>query len=242
MSSWNELTNDDEDIHGNPPISSLLPSSLRDIWEDETDQFQNQRFLFPDNDDIYRKQAYSLPRPIHSFPYDSFQNLNQADVQFQGEIETDEKSANCQYYYVKFHPNRRACFYTNQKQHFKPGDYVLTEADRGFDIGMVVDTVKKPSPREQRSAKMIVRIAHQHEIDQLPQKAEREAKALALCQAKAAELALPMKITGAEFQFDGKKLTFYYTAQSYIDFRILVRTLFKVFGTRIWMCCTSEMP
>ena len=44
-----------------------------------------------------------------------------------------------------------------------------------------------------------------------------------------------MLITGAEFQFDGKKLTFYYTASIYVDFRNLVRTLFKTFGMRIWM-------
>jgi cell fate regulator YaaT (PSP1 superfamily) len=44
-----------------------------------------------------------------------------------------------------------------------------------------------------------------------------------------------MNITRAEFQFDGKKLTFYYTADAYVDFRDLVRALFKVFGTRIWM-------
>jgi cell fate regulator YaaT (PSP1 superfamily) len=44
-----------------------------------------------------------------------------------------------------------------------------------------------------------------------------------------------MDITRAEFQFDGKKLTFYYMAAAYVDFRDLVRALFRVFGTRIWM-------
>ena len=52
---------------------------------------------------------------------------------------------------------------------------------------------------------------------------------------KVKELGLPMLITDAEYQMDGKKLTFYYTASKYVDFRNLVRVLFKTFSTRIWM-------
>jgi cell fate regulator YaaT (PSP1 superfamily) len=115
------------------------------------------------------------------------------------------------------------------------GDYVLTEADRGFDVGRIVGLVTRPSPRDATGAKAIVRPATQKEIEQLPEKAEREGRALELCRSKTSELGLPMNITRAEFQFDGKKLTFYYTAGSYVDFRELVRTLFKIFGTRIWM-------
>jgi cell fate regulator YaaT (PSP1 superfamily) len=115
------------------------------------------------------------------------------------------------------------------------GDYVLTEADRGFDVGRIVGVVARPSPRDATGAKVIVRPATRNEIEQLPEKAERERRALELCRSKTAEHGLPMNITRAEFQFDGKKLTFYYTAASYVDFRDLVRTLFKIFGTRIWM-------
>ena len=62
-----------------------------------------------------------------------------------------------------------------------------------------------------------------------------EVNALKICQMKVKELNLPMEITGAEYQYDGKKLTFYYSATQYIDFRNLVRILFKIFSTRIWM-------
>lgn len=44
-----------------------------------------------------------------------------------------------------------------------------------------------------------------------------------------------MEILDAEFQMDWKKLTFYYFADSYINFNSLVTDLFKIYKTRIWM-------
>jgi hypothetical protein len=44
---------------------------------------------------------------------------------------------------------------------------------------------------------------------------------------------LGMKITDAEWQWDRKKLTFYFTAEKRVDFRNLVRDLASLFRTRI---------
>src|SRR5215207_3119570 len=45
--------------------------------------------------------------------------------------------------------------------------------------------------------------------------------------------ALVMKLTDAEWQWDRKKLTFYFTAEKRVDFRNLVRELAAMFRTRI---------
>jgi cell fate regulator YaaT (PSP1 superfamily) len=157
-------------------------------------------------------------------------------VTFEGEIEFPEAARSSQQLYrVEFNPNRSVICHAPPRLHINIGDYVLTEADRGFDIGRVLEVVVRPSPRDATGAKTIVRVATRNEVQQLPQKEERETRALQLCRTKAAELGLPMNITRAEFQFDGKKLTFYYMAHVYVDFRDLVRAMFKVFGTRIWM-------
>jgi cell fate regulator YaaT (PSP1 superfamily) len=118
---------------------------------------------------------------------------------------------------------------------FDSGDFVITDADRGLDIGRVIGAAGKPQFRELKNVKVILRKASEDEIRAIPAKEEREGAALVLCQAKVQELGLPMQITGAEFQFDGKKLTFYYSASKYVDFRNLVKGLFRIFGTRIWM-------
>ncbi|TGZ79788.1 hypothetical protein EX30DRAFT_350007 [Ascodesmis nigricans] len=83
--------------------------------------------------------------------------------------------------------------------------------------------------------KMIKRLAQPHEIQTLRDKEANEAKAKRVCQQKVLEHRLPMEILDAEFQMDWKKLTFYYFADSYINFNSLVTDLFKVYKTRIWM-------
>ncbi|KAK2742486.1 hypothetical protein FQN57_005377 [Myotisia sp. PD_48] len=83
--------------------------------------------------------------------------------------------------------------------------------------------------------KLIKRLAQNHEIQTLREKEGNEAKAKRVCQQKVVEHRLNMEILDAEFQMDWKKLTFYYFADSYINFNSLVTDLFKIYKTRIWM-------
>lgn len=83
--------------------------------------------------------------------------------------------------------------------------------------------------------KMIKRLAQTHEIQALQEKEGNEAKAKRVCQQKVIEHGLNMEILDAEFQMDGKKLTFYFFSTEYINFNSLVTDLFKMYKTRIWM-------
>lgn len=83
--------------------------------------------------------------------------------------------------------------------------------------------------------KMIKRLAQTHEIQALQEKEGNEAKAKRVCQQKVVEHGLNMEILDAEFQMDGKKLTFYFFSTEYINFNALVTDLFKMYKTRIWM-------
>jgi cell fate regulator YaaT (PSP1 superfamily) len=126
---------------------------------------------------------------------------------------------------------------------FDYGDWVIVEADRGIDLGQIISRARIPAPRDLPATRSILRRAADRDTDSVAATQERERAAAAFCQAQAHEARLPMEITGAEFQFDGKKLTFYYTAERYVDFRDLVRTLFRTFGTRIWMVwCDGGEP
>ncbi|TPX35642.1 hypothetical protein SmJEL517_g01987 [Synchytrium microbalum] len=89
--------------------------------------------------------------------------------------------------------------------------------------------------------KRIYRVAQQGEVSQLVSKNADEARAQSLCQAKIRQRKLPMEIVDAEYQWDRRKLTFYFVADRRIDFRELVRELFKIYKTRIWMCAVSPM-
>ncbi|KAL8283745.1 hypothetical protein RQP46_005540 [Phenoliferia psychrophenolica] len=71
-------------------------------------------------------------------------------------------------------------------------------------------------------------------------KAQDEVKALALIRTKVVQKNLAMEVCDAEWQWDRRKLTFYYTSGNRVDFRELVRELFRLYKTRIWMCCLDQ--
>lgn len=87
--------------------------------------------------------------------------------------------------------------------------------------------------------KKIFSKATQLEVQSLAQKMEEERKALSLCRSKALQRGLKMEITSAEWQWDRRKLTFFFIADKRIDFRDLVKDLFRTWKTRIWMCSVN---
>ncbi|BFZ64500.1 hypothetical protein YB2330_005646 [Saitoella coloradoensis] len=89
--------------------------------------------------------------------------------------------------------------------------------------------------------KQIYRLAQPAEVAMLLAKSQDEAQAMLVCQAKVRQRKLPMEILDAEYQWDRRKLTFYFATNSIyrVDFRELVRDLFKVYKTRIWMCAVN---
>ncbi|KAK0612885.1 hypothetical protein B0T17DRAFT_620272 [Bombardia bombarda] len=91
--------------------------------------------------------------------------------------------------------------------------------------------MQEPSSGELKP-KLIKRLAQSHEVVALRDKEGNEAKAKRVCMQKVKEHGLNMEILDAE---DWKKLTFYYFADSYINFNSLVTDLFKIYKTRIWM-------
>jgi len=66
-------------------------------------------------------------------------------------------------------------------------------------------------------------------------KKEEEEELLKICRGKTSQRGLPMNVVDAEYQFDRHKLTFFFEAEGRIDFRELVRELFSIYKTRIWM-------
>lgn len=86
----------------------------------------------------------------------------------------------------------------------------------------------------------MLRSATPHEACLLGQRHAEERAALLLCRSKAKALGLPMTLLEAEYQFDRKRLTLYFVATKRIDFRELVKDLFAIFKTRIWLEQVSD--
>jgi hypothetical protein len=204
--------------------ATLLPSTLRDIWDDppRPPESVHIRPIYPDRPSPARSPHIGSAPSHASTPFRSVHPSSR-------------------FYSVQFHP-LRTCVCASATE-FDYGDWVIVEADRGIDLGQIISLARAPSPRDLPATRSIMRRAAPREADTVPAKQERERAAAAFCQAQARDARLPMEITGAEYQVDGKKLTFYYTALKYVDFRDLVRTLFRTFGTRIWMVwCDGGEP
>jgi len=88
--------------------------------------------------------------------------------------------------------------------------------------------------------KRIHRPAQPQDLKLLQAKAQEEALAMVRCQSRIRQKKLPMDVVDAEYQWDRNKLTFYFVADRRIDFRELVRDLFRIYKTRIWMCAVDK--
>jgi hypothetical protein len=132
---------------------------------------------------------------------------------------------------------------------FRKGDFVKVEADRGHDVGIISEIVLLPSHVRgnisvaELEIALNVPIPHRYalqhasdkEIQVLLNKVRDESRALQVCRQLAQQRQMKLNLLDAEFQFDKNKLTFIFTSDRHIDFRELVRDLFAIFKTRIWM-------
>lgn len=81
----------------------------------------------------------------------------------------------------------------------------------------------------------VYRKANQRDIDIWQEARAKEEKVQKKARELAILLGLQMKISDVEFQGDGSKATFYYTAEQRVDFRQLIKDMTREFSTRIEM-------
>ncbi len=113
---------------------------------------------------------------------------------------------------------------------------VITETDNGENLGYVLHRWnKEKSPRQKGSPRKILRGATAEELQKHHDLRPKELAAKAQARAVAKRLGLSMKLSDVEIQFDGTKMTFYYTADGRVDFRTLVKELARHFHTWIEM-------
>ena len=144
---------------------------------------------------------------------------------------------------VRFKNSRKEFFRNTEHLTLSIGDVVATQAQSGHDIGMVTLTgelvrvqmkKKKVKPDAEEILK-IYRKASQKDIDIWQKCRNREEEIKKRSREIAIILKLQMKISDVEFQGDGSKATFYYTAEERVDFRQLIKDMAKAFGIRIEM-------
>lgn len=144
---------------------------------------------------------------------------------------------------VRFKNSRKDFFRNSNSLSLAIGDIVATQAKTGHDVGMVtltgelvkVQMKKKKYSEEGEEIPKIYRKANQKDIDKWQKCRDKEEEIKKRAREMAILLQLQMKISDVEFQGDGSKATFYYTAEERVDFRQLIKDMAKAFGIRIEM-------
>ena len=125
--------------------------------------------------------------------------------------------------------------------YFAPGEYKLTAGERvivdtarGVEIGTVkVANKMVPSSEIVPPLKKIIRPATAEDIEKDMKNHQAEMDAAIICKKKIAQHGLEMSLVAVEYTFDNSKLIFYFTCESRVDFRELVKDLASTFRTRI---------
>jgi cell fate regulator YaaT (PSP1 superfamily) len=155
-----------------------------------------------------------------------------------------DPESNCKIVEVSFKQGSRKEYFRNATlQFFEKGDYVTLEGVSGFDVGEVsligelVRMQLKKNKLEETSPeiKKIIRRATERDIEAFHISKGREKDILARSRAMAMELKLQMKLSEVEIQADGKKATFFYTADDRVDFRELIKMYATDFKFKVEM-------
>ena len=145
---------------------------------------------------------------------------------------------------VRFKNGRKHYYKNTENLTLSIGDIVATQAKSGHDIGMVTLTGelvrvqmkrKKVNLDDPESVLKIYRKATQKDIDVWSSSRDKEEPMKVKAREFAIDLKLKMKISDIEYQGDGSKATFYYTAEERVDFRELIKVFAREFRTRIEM-------
>ena len=140
--------------------------------------------------------------------------------------------------------NGRKHFYKNPENvPVIMGDIVAVEGSPGHDIGTVslagelvkVQMKKRKITEDHEDVKKIYRKASQRDIDIWQQSRGKEEETQKKGREILGRLGLQMKLSDVEYQGDGNKATFYYTAETRVDFRQLIRDLASAFSIRVEM-------
>jgi cell fate regulator YaaT (PSP1 superfamily) len=146
---------------------------------------------------------------------------------------------------VSFKNGARKDFYHNPPSlHAYTGDSVLVEVPGGggYDIGkislsgdLVRLQIKKKEVKDGSLFLNVIRKANERDVEKLNEIRANEREAMVKARVIARTLDLDMKLGDVEFQGDGRKATFFYTADGRVDFRELIRHYAKDFKVKIEM-------
>jgi cell fate regulator YaaT (PSP1 superfamily) len=144
---------------------------------------------------------------------------------------------------IRYKGSRKEYYRNTSRLELYTGDYVVTEGSMGFDIGTVsamgeivrLQLKKLRISESSQEIKTILRKATERDLEKFTALKDKENATLERARTISFSSNLAMKLSDIEFQGDGRKVTFFYTAESRVDFRELIRKYADEFKVKIEM-------
>jgi cell fate regulator YaaT (PSP1 superfamily) len=144
---------------------------------------------------------------------------------------------------VRFKNSRKEFFRLQGDFEIHIGDIVAVEASPGHDIGIVsltgetarLQMKRKGANPASEEIRKLYRRARSGDIEKWVKSVDKEDKTMYRTKQITRDLSLEMKMNDVEYQGDGTKAVFYYTAEDRVDFRQLIKVLAEEFKIRIEM-------
>ncbi|HIJ90828.1 MAG: regulatory iron-sulfur-containing complex subunit RicT [Desulfobulbaceae bacterium] len=151
-------------------------------------------------------------------------------------VHEDQQNAPESCYTIQFRPGDQFFSAVSRIQNLKVGELVMAQTEHGLEPATVhARTLPCPGRNEPQGlgSHLIVRRGTRDEIEKFARLLEREREAFSVCTRFIATHGLPMKLIKVERFLNGSKVIFYFTADTRVDFRELVKDLVQEFRTRV---------
>jgi len=144
---------------------------------------------------------------------------------------------------IRLKNNHKEFMHVPSELKLHQGDIVVVDGNPGHDIGIISLTghtarlqmkAKNIEP-ERTELKKVFRLARPADIEKWIAVSSREDKTMLQTRGIVEDLNLSMKVNDVEYQGDGSKAIFYYTADDRVDFRELIKILADRFKIRVEM-------
>ena len=141
----------------------------------------------------------------------------------------------CDLVEVAFRGRRRKVYQNKRKIPVHAGDEIIVSAQRGLDYGQVVLTGELVYIRARQNPNygQVLRLASSNDRSIYNKNKKAEKEALRTAKYAIRRRQLPIKIIDAEWQFDRKRLSFFYTSKNKVSIRPVITDLCRQFKSRV---------
>lgn len=143
---------------------------------------------------------------------------------------------------VRFKNGSKGFYRNSSRLDLVTGEPVIVEAQSGYHLGHIAlqgELVRlqmlKKKVSEESELPNILRIATEKDLEKFKETQERNLPTMFRARQIILEQGLQMKLSDVEFQADNTKATFFYSAETRIDFRELIKILAAEFKIRVEM-------